>query len=85
MTIVVRGELGTQTGWVVDYGDMKKALTPIIDQLDHRYLNDIPGLENPTSEVIARWVYERLKEPLPLLHQIIINETCTTECRYPAD
>jgi 6-pyruvoyltetrahydropterin/6-carboxytetrahydropterin synthase len=82
-TLVVRGPLNPHFGWVVDYAEMKKAFAPIIEELDHRTLNEIEGLENPTSEVIARWIYLRIKTLLPSLHQVIIDETCTTECRYP--
>jgi 6-pyruvoyltetrahydropterin/6-carboxytetrahydropterin synthase len=84
ITVVVKGALDEHTGWVMDYADLKKAAEPVINDLDHRYLNEISGLENPTSEVLARWIYERLKPTLPLLHSIIIGETCTTECTYPA-
>lgn len=84
LTLIVRGPLDASTGWVMDYSDIKAAAQPLVDQLDHRYLNEIPGLENPTSEVIAKWVYERLKVRIPLLHQVAIHETCTTESRFPA-
>lgn len=84
ITIVVRGPLDPQTGWVIDYADLKRAAEPIVTALDHRYLNDIPGLENPTSEILAQWVYKKLKPSLPLLYSVIIGETCTTECTYPS-
>lgn len=83
MTLVVRGPLNERTGWVLDYADLKKAARPVLELLDHRYLNEIPGLENPTSEILARWIYLKLKPNLQHLYQIIIAETCTTECTYP--
>ena len=83
VTVLVRGNLNEKTGWVVDYADIKEATQPLIDQLDHYCLNDIEGLENPTSEVLAAWIYARLKERLPSLSQVIVSETCTSECRYP--
>lgn len=83
MTLVVRGPLDSKNGWVMDYAEMKVAAQPIIDQLDHFYLNEIEGLANPTSEVLAQWIYQRLKPRLSALHQIIVGETCTTECSYP--
>ncbi len=83
VTLVVRGPLEEQKGWLMDYADLKAVLYPVVDQLDHRYLNDIAGLENPTSEVIARWIYNKLKPTLKPLYQVIIGETCTTECTYP--
>ncbi len=83
--IHVSGPVGAQTGWVMDFADIKTAFKPVFDQLDHHYLNDIPGLENPTSENIARWIWDRLKPSLPLLRRIVINETCTSGCVYEGD
>jgi len=57
----VRGEPDPQLGWVVDFADVKQAFAPIFEQLDHRYLNDVPGLENPTSESLAQWIWNALK------------------------
>lgn len=83
VTLIVRGPLGKKTGWVMDYTDIKEAAEPIMAQLDHNYLNDIKGLENPTSEVLARWIFDSLKSKIKGLYQVIVAETCTTECRYP--
>ena len=80
--LYVRGDVGETTGWVMDFGDLKKHFKPIYDQLDHYYLNDIPGLENPTSENLARWIWQRLKPNLPELHLIEIKENCTSGCLY---
>ena len=80
--IHVRGETGTESGWVIDFGDIKQAFAPLHDALDHRYLNDIPGLENPTSEHVARWIWERLQPALPQLSAVEIRETCTSGCLY---
>ncbi len=82
-TFVVRGPLVQPAGWVMDFAAMKEVAGAVIDQLDHRYLNEIDGLENPTSEVLARWIYDRVKPRLKELYQIIVSETCTTECAYP--
>lgn len=78
----VSGEPGPETGWVMDFADIKSAFRPLYDQLDHHYLNDIPGLENPTSERLAAWIWERLKPALPALSAIVVRETCTSGCRY---
>ncbi len=78
----VSGEPGADTGWIMDFGDLKAAFQPIYDQLDHHYLNEIEGLQNPTSERLAIWVWERLKPVLPTLCEIVIHETCTSGCRY---
>jgi len=80
--IHVSGEIGEQTGWVMDFGDIKSAFKPLYDRLDHHYLNDIPGLENQTSEVLAAWIWQQLKPTLPLLSAVVIHETCTSGCRY---
>ena len=83
--IFVSGEVDSHTGWIMDFADIKKAFSPIYDKLDHYYLNDIPGLENPTSENIARWVWMHLKPELPVLSKIEIRETCTSGCIYVGD
>ncbi len=82
ITIYVSGEVGMQTGWVIDFADIKKAFTPLYEQLDHHYLNEIEGLDNPTSENLARWIWQRLKPMLPGLCKIKIEETCTSGCIY---
>ena len=81
-TIYVAGDLDPHLGWVVDYGDIKKIFAPLYERLDHNYLNEIEGLENPTSEVLAKWIWDRLKPDLPQLSRIVINETCTSGCIY---
>jgi len=78
----VSGTVDPVTGWLVDFGEIKTALAPLQDQLDHRYLNDIPGLENPTSEYLARWIWKRLIPRLPNLSSITVAETCTSRCVY---
>ena len=83
--IHVRGEVGSHSGWVMDFADVKKAFQPIYDRLDHYYLNDIPGLENPTSENLAAWIWENLKPGLPLLSRIVVHETCTSGCTYTGE
>lgn len=82
VTLVVSGEVGEHSGWVMDFGDIKKAFKPIWEQLDHHYLNDIEGLANPTSENLARWIWQQLKPLLPELCRIEIRETCTSGCIY---
>ena len=80
--IYLAGEVDPTTGWIMDFADLKKHFAPVYDQLDHYYLNDIPGLENPTSENIAKWMWEQLVDTLPLLSKIEIRETCTRGCVY---
>lgn len=78
----VSGPVGEHTGWVMDFAAIKAAFAPIFDALDHHYLNDIAGLENPTSERLAQWIWARLKPSLPLLCRIVVHETCTSGCAY---
>lgn len=78
----VQGTIGEQSGWIMDFADLKAAFQPIYNRLDHYYLNDIPGLENPTSEVLAKWIWQELKPQLPELSKILIKETCTSGCIY---
>jgi 6-pyruvoyltetrahydropterin/6-carboxytetrahydropterin synthase len=81
--IEVTGEIDPHTGFVMDYADIKAVFRPLRDQLDHRFLNhDVPGLENPTSEVLCRWIWEQLKPKLPLLSGVVLHETCTARCEY---
>ena len=75
--VAIEGPVGNDTGWVMDYADLKAAFQPIHDQIDHNYLNEIPGLENPTSERLAVWLWNELKPRLPLLIELVIAETCT--------
>jgi 6-pyruvoyltetrahydropterin/6-carboxytetrahydropterin synthase len=82
IAVYVDGPLQPGLGWVMDFGDIKAAFAPIEEQLDHNYLNDIPGLENPTSEELAKWLWRRLKPKLPLLSQVLVRETCTSGCIY---
>ncbi|QSR30850.1 6-carboxytetrahydropterin synthase QueD [Nocardioides sp. S5] len=78
----VSGPVGEQTGWVQDFGDIKAAFKPLEDQLDHHYLNDVAGLDNPTSEVLAKWIWDRLVPELPNLKEVRVRETCTSGCIY---
>jgi 6-pyruvoyltetrahydropterin/6-carboxytetrahydropterin synthase len=80
--VTVEGVVGDDSGWVVDFADVALACEPLRLQLDHHYLNEIEGLENPTSEVIARWIWERLAPALPGLRTVSVRETCTAGVEY---
>lgn len=80
--IRVTGTVGEKSGWVMDFADIAQAFQPLFDQLDHQYLNEIIGLENPTSENLARWVWQRLKPRLLQLSEVRVHETCTAGCAY---
>ncbi len=83
--LAVEGEVDAHTGWVMDFAEIKAAFEPVWERLDHHYLNDIPGLQNPTSEVIAKWIWAELKPALPLLSEVKLWETCTAGCTYRGD
>ena len=76
------GEVDPASGWIMDFAELKAAFRPVHEQLDHNYLNEIPGLENPTSENLAKWIWDRLAPDLPLLSRIVVQETCHCGCSY---
>jgi 6-pyruvoyltetrahydropterin/6-carboxytetrahydropterin synthase len=80
--VIVEGDCDEAAGYLVDYGDIKRATEPLEKALDHYCLNEIDGLENPTSEMIAKWIWDRLKPALPLLAEVVVFETCTSRCHY---
>lgn len=82
--LTLTGPLDAKLGWIMDYNEIAYAMKPILEKLDHRILNEVPGLENPTSELLAKWIYEEGKKIIPLLKHISILETSLTECQYPA-
>jgi 6-pyruvoyltetrahydropterin/6-carboxytetrahydropterin synthase len=82
VTLYVGDTVEEHLGWVMDFADIKTAFKPIFEQLDHHYLNEISGLENPTSENLARWIWQHLQPNLPQLCKIEIQETCTSGCIY---
>lgn len=83
VTIRVAGPVDADTGMVMDFAEIKAAFKPIRDgYLDHYYLNDVEGLENPTSENLARWIWEKLKHGLPQLCAVQVSETCTSGVVY---
>ena len=80
--IVLAGECDAKLGWLMDYAEIKAVFSPIWEKLDHHYLNEIRGLENPTSENIAAWIWQQLKPNLPLLVEVVVAETCTAQAVY---
>lgn len=80
--IAVSGPCDPKLGWLMDYAEIAECFQPLFEQLDHRYLNDVPGLENPTSENIAFWIWQKLKPALPLLTEVVVAETCNARCVY---
>ena len=81
--IIVAGEIDAAMGWLVDYADITAVVDPVIrGELDHRTLNDVAGLENPTSELLCVWLWKRLAPSLPGLSSVTVHETCTARCTY---
>lgn len=80
--LICEGEASVGTGWLLDFSEIKEAFQPLLDRLDHHYLNEVEGLENPTAENLAIWIWERVKPSLPLLSQVNVAETCTSRCEY---
>ena len=82
VSVHVSGPLGDASGWVLDFADVTRAFAPVHDLLDHRYLNDIGGLENPTSEHLAVWIWDLLTPELGGLSRVVVHETCTSAAAY---
>ena len=80
--LTVTGPVDPSTGWFLDYGTLDDLWKPLHDRLDHNFLNEIEGLDNPTSEVLARWIWDRLRAGLPALSAVTVFETCDARCIY---
>lgn len=76
------GDVGDDSGWVRDFADIAGSMEGVLERLDHSYLNEIAGLENPTSEVLARWIWHEISPALPELSRIVVRETCNSGCAY---
>jgi 6-pyruvoyltetrahydropterin/6-carboxytetrahydropterin synthase len=82
VTLHVAGEVDPEAGWVMDFAEVKAEWRMLEHQLDHRYLNEVPGLGNPTSELVAEWIWCRLRQRLPSLSHVTVRETCTAGATY---
>lgn len=82
--LTLRGPLDPIKGWVRDYHEISTIMKPLLDQLDHQVLNNVEGLKNPTSELLAVWIFDRASQNLPELVRVTVKETPLTECSYPA-
>ncbi len=80
--VTLEGPVDPKTGWLVDYGDINRAVKPVIDILDHKFLNEVEGLSKPTSENLCAWLWDRITSSLPRLSEICVKETPTSRCRY---
>lgn len=80
--LAIEGPVNEETGWFIDFEELYQAWRPLFEKLDHHYLNEVEGLENPTSEILSRWIWERLKPRLPSLSRVTLFETCDARCEY---
>ena len=80
--VAVRGPIDPRVGWLIDFADLKQVIDPVVVRLDHYLLNEIEGLENPTSERIAVWMWQQLAPSLPQLTRVTIEESCMSRCSY---
>lgn len=82
LTVFIEGDLDEKLGWVMDFAELKRVIKPVIEEIDHKFLNDIPGLENPTCEIIVKWIWDRIKPGIPLLKKLHLDETPTSGAVY---
>jgi len=85
VAIGLEGPVDPTLGWVQDFGDIKEAWKPIESRLDHYYLNEVPGLDNPTSELLAQWIWLEIAPALPCLAYVRVHETCMSGCIFRGD
>lgn len=82
LEVTVEGKVDTETGWIYDHAKISDAVRPLLEQLDHSYLNEIEGLENPTIELMAAWFWSKISPQCPGLTEIVVHETPTARCIY---
>ena len=83
IVLTLQGDLDPKLGWLIDYNEITKVMSPLLKQLDHQVLNNVPGLENPTTEHLTKWIFQNALQSLPILKSVTIMETTQTECSYP--
>lgn len=85
LRVWLKGKPDPQFGWIIDFAELKKIIKPVVAQLDHKLMNDLPGLQNPTCELIAVWIWDQLKPSLPAMHRIELHETPTSGVIYEGE
>lgn len=85
VALYVSGTVVEPAGWIMDFADIKETFAPTLSRLDHYFLNEVEGLENPTSENLARWIWKEVRPRLPELIKVVVQETCTSGCIYIGD
>jgi 6-pyruvoyltetrahydropterin/6-carboxytetrahydropterin synthase len=82
VAVEIAGDVDPDAGWLMDFAEVDGVVRPIIGEIDHRVLNDVGGLENPTCELLAVWLWERIRARLPLLASVTVAETRDSRCVY---
>ena len=80
--VAASGPVNEDTGWFIDYQRIHDAWAPLFAQLDHHCLNDVKGLENPTAELLARWLWDHLAPALPEIERVTVFESNDARCEY---
>ena len=83
ITLTLEGLLDSKLGWLIDYHEIHTKVAPVLAKIDHRLLNEVPGLTNPTTENLTAWLYTEIKKIIPELTLVTVKETQDTECSYP--
>ncbi len=83
VTLTLRGLVDAKLGWLLDYNDIDKLVAPVLKRIDHKLLNKVPGLSNPTTENLSVWLYNTIKPKCDELVQVTLKETSDTECSFP--
>ncbi len=82
VSVTIEGDIDPELGWLMDFAEIDERVDPIIKQVDHYTLNDLPGLQNPTSEILARWLWRKIKPGLPIMVELGVSETPDSRCVY---
>ena len=80
--VVIEGDIDPDRGWLMDFSDIDKHVQPLVTSLDHRVLNEVAGLDNPTSELLAVWLWGKIRATLPELVEVAVSETASSRCVY---
>ncbi len=80
--VVVEGTVDPESRWFMDYGDILSVCEPVRLDLDHKVLNEIPGLEAGTAEILSVYIWNRILDQVPGLKAVVVHETSTSSCTY---
>jgi 6-pyruvoyltetrahydropterin/6-carboxytetrahydropterin synthase len=82
ITVVIEGDIDPEKGWLLDFSEIDEHVNPLVRRLDHHVLNQVEGLENPTSELLAVWLWNAIRATLPILVEVQVAETTSSRCIY---